>query len=216
MGILWCTMARLSLVVLCAIAAAIVAVSDASAEEMAVQELKLEHPKVGETLSPEEVEKEQAEIDAAKKEAASRAAEPNDSLDEIVPTNKVHESTKQTLVEEEKLYSLMSFNFRKGAEGQYSYADYYLRHMNRNVMISTINGPMDRQDATYKVLHALCDPGQGNCPPANEGSTGCISLESVNYPGYFVAAGDGAAIELQKADGSDSFAKSASFCIQAV
>merc|ERR1711865_872418 len=122
-----------------------------------VQELDTQ-PKLGENATPEEVEKEQAEIDAAKKEAADLAAQPKDSLEEVVPSAKVHEAVKQTLVEEEKLYSLMSFNFRKGAEGKYAYADYYVRHMNRNVMVSTVNGPMDRQDATYKVLHALCEP----------------------------------------------------------
>merc|ERR1712072_1239025 len=99
--------------------------------------------------------------------------------------------------------------------GQYSYADYYVRHMNRNVMISTVNGPMDRQDATYKVLHALCEPGSDKCPAANAGSTGCVSLESVNYPGYFLSADEKGAITLGKADGSDAFALTASFCIQA-
>merc|ERR1719502_636552 len=183
--------------------------------EDAVQELKVHRAKVGEALTPEEVKQEQAEIDAAKKEAEKRAAEPADSLDEIVATDKVHESTKQSLVEEEKLYSLMSFNFRKGATGQYSYADYYVRHMNRNVMISTINGPMDRQDATFKVIHALCEPGSDKCPAANAGSTGCISLESANYPGFFLTATEKGAMSLGKADGSDAFALTASFCIQA-
>merc|ERR1711959_432425 len=130
MGIPGATMARTSLIVLCALAVAIFAVADASTEgaENAVHELKVHTSKVGEDMTPEEVKKEQAEIDAAKKEAADRASEPADSLDEIVPSSKAHESVKQTLVEEEKLYSLMSFNFRKGAEGQFSYADSSLRH----------------------------------------------------------------------------------------
>jgi hypothetical protein len=211
-------MARSShIVVLCALAVAAFAVADASTEgaENAVQELKVHEDKVGETMTPEEVKQEEAEIAANKKEAADRAAEPADSLEEIVPANKAHEAAKQTLVEEEKLYSLMSFNFRKGAEGQFSYTDYYIRHMNRNVMISTVNGPMDRQDATFKVLHGLCEPGQGKCPEQNAGSTGCISLESVNYPGYFLSGSEKGGIELNKADGSDSFALTATFCIQA-
>jgi len=205
------------LLVCVAFAIAIFAVADVKAEgaEDAIQELKVHRAKVGEALTPEEVKQEQAEIDAAKKEAEKRAAEPADSLDEIVATDKVHESTKQSLVEEEKLYSLMSFNFRKGAAGQYSYADYYVRHMNRNVMISTINGPMDRQDATFKVIHALCEPGSDKCPAANAGSTGCISLESANYPGFFLTATEKGAMSLGKADGSDAFALTASFCIQA-
>merc|ERR1712159_408498 len=217
MGIKRPAMARQSLLVCVAFAIAIFAVADVKAEgaEDAVQELKVHRAKVGEALTPEEVKQEQAEIDAAKKEAEKRAAEPADSLDEIVATDKVHESTKQSLVEEEKLYSLMSFNFRKGATGQYSYADYYVRHMNRNVMISTINGPMDRQDATFKVIHALCEPGSDKCPAANAGSTGCISFESVNYPGFFLTATEKGAMSLGKADGSDAFAFTASFCIQA-
>jgi hypothetical protein len=191
------------------------AATHAATEAMAdVQELDTQ-PKLGENATPEEVEKEQAEIDAAKKEAADLAAQPKDSLEEVVPSAKVHEAVKQTLVEEEKLYSLMSFNFRKGAEGKYAYADYYVRHMNRNVMVSTVNGPMDRQDATYKVLHALCEPGQDKCPEQNAGSTGCISFESVNYPGYFLSStANDMSVALAKADGSTGFAIQASFCIQ--
>ena len=118
-------MARTSLLALCMVAM-MFAATHAATEAMAdVQELDTQ-PKLGENATPEEVEKEQAEIDAAKKEAADLAAQPKDSLEEVVPSAKVHEAVKQTLVEEEKLYSLMSFNFRKGAEGKYAYADYYV------------------------------------------------------------------------------------------
>eukprot|EP00658_Telonema_sp_P-2_P030827 TRINITY_DN2320_c0_g1_i1.p1 TRINITY_DN2320_c0_g1~~TRINITY_DN2320_c0_g1_i1.p1 ORF type:complete len:753 (-),score=191.29 TRINITY_DN2320_c0_g1_i1:289-2547(-) len=162
----------------------------------------------------EDPDQEQAEIAAQKKEAADEAAAPKDSLDQVVPASKVHASVKQTLVEEEKLYSLMSFNFRKGAEGSFSYTDYYVRHMNRNMMVSTVNGPMDRQDATFKVVHALCEPGQGSCPAQNAGSTGCVSLEAVNYPGYFLGRTETGTVEIVKADGSESMAATASMCIQ--
>merc|ERR1711865_316733 len=170
MGSKTTAMARSAVLALCLVG--IMMLTATHAED--VQELEA-RPKLGENATPEEVEKEQAEIDAQKKEAAARAAEPKDSLEEVVPAGKVHEAVKQTLIEEEKLYSLMSFNFRKGAEGKFAYADYYIRHMNRNVMVSTVNGPMDRQDATFKVLHALCEPGQEQCPEQNAGSTGCIS-----------------------------------------
>merc|ERR1712096_592833 len=151
---------------------------------------------------------------AVKAKAAAAKAAPKDSLHEVVKADKLHAAVKQTLVEEEKLYSLMSYNFRKGAEGKYNYVDYYVRHMNRAVMVSTVNGPMDRQDATFKVLHALCEPGQGKCPPANKGSTGCVSLESTNFPGFFLSATDKQAVKLIKADGSEGFNLRASFCIQ--
>merc|ERR1711990_1372319 len=171
--------------------------------------------KLGESATPEEVEKERAEIEAAKKEALAKKSEKKDSLDEIHSEAKLRTAVKQTLVEEEKLYSFMSFNFRKGAEGKFSYTDYYIRHMNRNVMASTVNGPMDRQDATFKILHALCEPGQDKCPEQNTGSTGCISVESVNYPGYFLASSaSDQSVGLHKADGSTGFALTASFCIQ--
>jgi hypothetical protein len=136
------------------------------------------------------------------------------SLDEVVKTDKMHNSVKQTLVEEEKLYSLMSFNFRKGAPGAYNHVDYYVRHMNRATMVSTITGPMDRQDSTFKVIHALCEPGKNGCPEANPGTTGCISLESVNFPGYFFGSTDTQAVRLLKADGSEDFNQRASLCIQ--
>jgi hypothetical protein len=115
---------------------------------------------------------------------------PKDSLHEVVPAAKMHQGVKQSLVEEEKLYSLMSYNFRKGASGPYSHVDYYVRHMNRATMVSTITGPMDKQDSTFKVVHALCTPGDKGCPKENEGSTGCISLESVNFPSYFMSFTD--------------------------
>jgi hypothetical protein len=142
--------------------------------------------------------------------------EPKDSLHEVVPAETMHQGVKQMLVEEEKLYSLMSFNFRKGAPGPYTHVDYYLRHMNRATMISTINGPMDRQDSTWKIVHALCAPGAEGCPAANEGSTGCISLESVNFPGYFLTQREEKkAMRILKADGTVEFNSRASFCIQA-
>jgi len=167
--------------------------------------------KLGDAADPD---KEAAAADEARKKAAAAKTEKKDSLDEVVPADKMHQGVKQTLVEEEKLYSLMSYNFRKGAKGQYSYVDYYVRHMNRATMISTVNGPMDRQDSTFKVLHALCEPGQGKCPPANKGSTGCVSLESTNFPGFFLSATDKQAVKLLKADGSEGFNLRASFCIQ--
>eukprot|EP00656_Telonema_subtile_P055040 TRINITY_DN83_c0_g1_i1.p1 TRINITY_DN83_c0_g1~~TRINITY_DN83_c0_g1_i1.p1 ORF type:complete len:756 (-),score=238.53 TRINITY_DN83_c0_g1_i1:301-2568(-) len=206
-------MARL---LLCVFAVVMLAGAHATFEGVEALEENNHLAKLGESATPEETKAEQAEIASAKKEVAQAAEEPKHSLDEVVVATKLHEAVKQTLVEEEKLYSLMSYNFRKGADGSFSYTDYYIRHMNRNVMVSTINGPMDRQDATYKVVHALCEPGQGACPAQNAGSTGCISLEAVNYPGYFLSGStDKAAIELSKADGSEAFAMTASFCLQA-
>merc|ERR1712096_555250 len=162
-------------------------------------------------VGPEKKAKAAAAVKA--KVAAAKAA-PKDSLHEVVKADKLHAAVKQTLVEEEKLYSLMSYNFRKGAAGKYNYVDYYVRHMNRAVMVSTVNGPMDRQDATFKVVHALCEPGKGKCPAANKGSTGCVSLESTNFPGYFLSRTDKQALNLLKADGSEGFNLRASVCIQ--
>lgn len=162
-------------------------------------------------VGPEKKAKAAAAVKA--KVAAAKAA-PKDSLHEVVKADKLHAAVKQTLVEEEKLYSLMSYNFRKGAAGKYNYVDYYVRHMNRAVMVSTVNGPMDRQDATFKVVHALCEPGKGKCPAANKGSTGCVSLESTNFPGYFLSRTDKQALNLLKADGSQGFNLRASVCIQ--
>ena len=70
------------------------------------------------------------------------------------------------------------------------------------------------QDSTFKVLHALCKPGEGSCPLQNAGSTGCISLESVNFPGYFLSATKGMDVKLLHSDGSSGFNAKASFCIQ--
>merc|ERR1711959_318300 len=145
----------------------------------------------------------------------SKVAQKKDSMHEVVPSKRLHQGVKQQLVEEEKFYSLMSYNFRKGATGPYSHVDYYLRHMNRHVMISTTNGPMDMQDSTFKVLHALCKPGEGSCPAQNAGSTGCISLESVNFPGFFLTTAKGSEVHLARADGTSGFKAKASFCIQA-
>jgi len=152
-------------------------------------------------------------------EASNLVGESNetaaDSLHEVVPAAQMHQGVKQTLVEEEKLYSIMSYNFRKGATGPYAHVDHYMRHMNRATMISTISGPMDKADSTFKVVHSLCVPGDEGCPEVNSGSTGCISLESVNFPGYFFALTENNAVKLEKADGTADFNLKASMCIQA-
>jgi hypothetical protein len=170
---------------------------------------------LGEAKRYTKAEKEAMELAKAKKKAKRKAEEPKNTMNEIVSTGVVHESVKQTLVEEEKLYSFMSYNFRKGAKGAYHYVDHYVRHMNRAMMISTINGPMDRQDSTFKVVHAMCEPGKGKCPPANKGTTGCVSLESTNFPGFFLVSTNKQAVKLEKADGSENFNLRASVCIQA-
>jgi len=192
----------------------VVAVAAASTSlEASVADEVIAAPKV--SMLGEADPDEAAADDAARAKAAAAAKEKPDSLDEKVTADAMHASVQQSLVEEEKLYSLMSYNFRKGASGPYSYVDYYVRHMNRAMMVSTINGPMDRQDSTFKVVHALCEPGQGSCPAANEGSTGCISLESTNFPGFFLSATDSQPVKMLKADGSGGFNLRASFCIQA-
>jgi len=197
----------------CLVLAVATSGADNTEEQAMVQEMSMASPKVSLGSGADPEKKAQA-VDAAKKKAAEAKTAKKDSLDEVVKADKMHAGVKQTLVEEEKLYSLMSYNFRKGSKGDFSYVDYYIRHMNRATMISTINGPMDRQDSTFKVLHALCEPGQGKCPAANKGSTGCVSLESTNFPGYFLSATDKQAIKLEKADGSEGFNLRASLCIQ--
>merc|ERR1711881_263900 len=173
--------------VVCAIALS------SSAEELASESLSAGGltDTLGEAKITTDAEKEakQAADDKARAKAAREA--PKDSLDKVHSADKLHEAVKQTLVEEEKLYSLMSYNFRKGAKGAYSYVDYYVRHMNRAMMVSTVNGPMDMQ-----------------------GSTGCVSLESTNFPGYFLSSTDKQAAQLLKADGSQGFNLRASLCIQ--
>merc|ERR1712054_551962 len=158
---------------------------------------------LGEAKITTEAEKEAKQAAEDKARAKAKMSAPKDSLDKVHSADKLHQAVKQNLVEEEKLYSLMSYNFRKGAKGAYNYVDYYVRHMNRAMMISTV-----------KVVHALCEPGKGKCPAVNDGTTGCVSLESTNFPGYFLSSTDKQAAKLLKADGSSSFDLRASVCIQ--
>ena len=51
----------------------------------------------------------------------------------------------------------------------------YWRHIDYRCEISELKTPLDRLDASFKIVKGLVP----NC-------TDCISFESVNYPGYFL------------------------------
>jgi hypothetical protein len=84
----------------------------------------------------------------------------------------------------------------------FNYPDHYVRHQNSQGIISRINwvsNDLDLNDGTFTVVRGL-DP---TC-------MGCISFESVNYPGHYLRHANYMII-LNKNDGSELFNKDASF-----
>jgi hypothetical protein len=68
--------------------------------------------------------------------------------------------------------------------------------------ISSTSSALDRADATFRVRAGL-------------GDDGCVSLESVNYPGSFLRHRD-FVVHLDRRDGSGPFDQDATFCPQPV
>jgi len=112
------------------------------------------------------------------------------------------------------LYSFLSEDYREGGTSDYNKNDYYIRHQGERVAVTTFSGGVDRQDATFKLVSALCTPGQGACPNQNSGSSGCISIESVNWQSHFLVQHEKGELSFAKGDGSDGFAAAATFCLK--
>ncbi|BCY12926.1 hypothetical protein L3i22_080140 [Actinoplanes sp. L3-i22] len=82
---------------------------------------------------------------------------------------------------------------------------YRVRHRNflgRTDAIGTSGNPGDRADSSFTVRIGL-------------GNSGCVSLESVNYPGYFLRH-QNFEIKLNRRDRSDLFDQDATFCPVAI
>ncbi|MFI1993631.1 AbfB domain-containing protein [Actinoplanes sp. NPDC020271] len=76
-----------------------------------------------------------------------------------------------------------------------------IRHRNflgRVDAVGASSSASDRADSTFTVRAGL-------------GNSGCVSLESVNYPGYFIRH-QNFEIKLNRQDRSDLFAQDATFC----
>jgi len=112
------------------------------------------------------------------------------------------------------LYSFLSEDYREGGTSDYNKNDYYIRHQGERVAVTTFSGGIDRQDATFKLTQALCTPGQGACPNQNSGSSGCISIESVNWQKHFLVQHEKGELSFAQGDGSDGFKAAATFCLK--
>ncbi len=101
-----------------------------------------------------------------------------------------------TLVELEKSgqVALQSFN----------YPDHFIRHRNFVGEVTPIGTDMDRKDATFRVIPGLAEQEY----PSLQGEY--ISLQSVNYPGYYLRYHDGM-IKLHKYRDEELFKKNATF-----
>jgi len=121
---------------------------------------------------------------------------------------------KQSADKRQHMFSILSEDYRKGSGSEYGSNDYYLRHQNAKLTVTTISGPIDRQDATFKFIPALCKPGEGACPKQNVGSNGCVSIESVNHQGQYIVQHEEGKISLDKGDGGDGFKAAATFCMK--
>jgi hypothetical protein len=154
----------------------------------------------------------------------------NETMQEVVHSDSVHESVAKILdsaTQEAKLFSLLSSNFRVGGEGTSNKEDYFVSHIGEKAVLASVNGPENKQDATFKVSKPLCAIGNGaryqgivdpGCPDTPAGSSGCLSFEATNAPGHWLAVvgGDGEAhkkLRLLKAEGTADFDLRASFCI---
>jgi hypothetical protein len=82
----------------------------------------------------------------------------------------------------------------------YNYTSHYMRHRASIGYISQIWSALDRQDATFRIVNGLADPG-------------CVSFESRNYPGSYLRH-EGYLIKLHGYDASELFRKDATFCLK--
>merc|ERR1712072_1605778 len=112
------------------------------------------------------------------------------------------------------LYSLLSEDYREGGSSDYNKNDYYIRHQNGKVAVTTFSGGIDRQDATFKLISPLCKPGEGSCPKQNGGSSGCVSIESVNWQRNYLVQHEAGELSFAEGDGSEGFKAAATFCLK--
>jgi len=112
------------------------------------------------------------------------------------------------------LYSLLSEDYREGGSSEYNKNDYYIRHQNSRVAVTTFSGGIDRQDATFKFISPLCKPGEGSCPKQNGGSSGCVSIESVNWQRHYLVQHEAGEVSFAEGDGSEGFKAAATFCLK--
>jgi len=101
-----------------------------------------------------------------------------------------------TLVELEKVgqVALQSFN----------YPDHFIRHRNFVGELTVIGTETDRKDATFRVIPGLAEQKYPSLQKEY------ISLQSVNYPGYYLRYHDGM-VKLHKYRDEDLFKKGATF-----
>jgi len=66
-------------------------------------------------------------------------------------------------------------------------ADYFVRHLGRNIVLTTLGGPVDRRNGAWIVREPLCQPGFQGCPPQPAGTTSCFSMESADNTNHFLA-----------------------------
>eukprot|EP00658_Telonema_sp_P-2_P078710 TRINITY_DN743_c0_g1_i3.p1 TRINITY_DN743_c0_g1~~TRINITY_DN743_c0_g1_i3.p1 ORF type:complete len:818 (+),score=189.61 TRINITY_DN743_c0_g1_i3:57-2510(+) len=112
------------------------------------------------------------------------------------------------------LFSFLSEDYRKGGASSYNKNDYYIRHQNDKLAVTTFAGPTDRQDATFKMIPALCGPGTGQCPAKNAGAKGCVSIESTNWQRHYLVQQEAGELSLAQGDGSDGFRAAATWCLR--
>jgi hypothetical protein len=84
----------------------------------------------------------------------------------------------------DRYVSLRSDDWDDDAEAE---ADYFVRHLGTNVVLTTLGGPIDKRNGAWVVKSPLCQPGFGDCPAQPEGTTSCISLEAADDTNYFLA-----------------------------
>jgi len=82
----------------------------------------------------------------------------------------------------------------------FNYPDRYIRHRNALGEATPIVSDLDKKDATFRVIPGLADPN-------------CVSLESRNYPGYFLRHQD-SRVKLAPQDGTQLFRDDATFCVK--
>jgi len=111
------------------------------------------------------------------------------------------------------MVSILSEDYREGGSSGHNAVDYYMRHQDTNSLaLTTISGPYDMQDASFRVQPALCKPEDDGCPEDTMGS-GCVSLMSANFQGHYLQYSEGA-ISLAKGDGTAAMRVAQSFCLK--
>jgi hypothetical protein len=114
------------------------------------------------------------------------------------------------------LFSIVSEDYRMGGASTHNAVDYYLRHQDlTSVTLTTISGPTDSQDATFRLYPALCEVGDPGCSKEK----GCVSVMSANYQGYFLKYSQGEAplqgeVSFEEGDGTAAMRVALTFCME--